>query len=110
MNKDKLLLRIISFPVILVMLVCVYIYVLVWHSYNFVRWGGEWITYRQNEKKNIQDIYNLLKEKQNGERFQVDATARVDQFNEPLSEEDMKEIMQYVSELRAFRLKTDKND
>jgi hypothetical protein len=65
MNKKKLLIRIIVSPLILSLLFISYTYQAFSHWFLYLRYGGEWITYKKNDKVSIQGIYNRLKNETN---------------------------------------------
>lgn len=65
MKNKSILLRILGTPFILGLMLVAGNYHIIRKLTLFLRYGGEWITYeRANERKTIQDIYELL-EKQN---------------------------------------------
>lgn len=64
MNKNKLLLRIIALPFVLVLVLITAVSNSFYTAYLFLRWGGEWITYKKGTRKSINDIFEqLTKEK-----------------------------------------------
>lgn len=63
MNKRKLTLRLLVSPFIFCLLIVTYNYSAIKRFYYFVKYGGEFLSYENDERKNIDDIYKLLKEK-----------------------------------------------
>lgn len=66
-NKKKwkpinILLRLLGFPFILGLIVVKYNAHAIINSICFLFYGGEWITYAQEDRTTIQDIYLKLKE------------------------------------------------
>jgi hypothetical protein len=61
MNKRNFFARILVSPAILLLLTISYTYALVKHFIGYIRWGGEFITMKKNDRKKIDDIYRLLK-------------------------------------------------
>lgn len=59
----KYILRIITFPFILSIVLIAYNYHAFKHSIKFLIYGGEWITYDAADKITIKDIYIKLKDK-----------------------------------------------
>jgi hypothetical protein len=59
----KYLLRIITFPFILSIILISYNFHALKHSIKFIINGGEWITYDSEDKITIKDIYMKLKDK-----------------------------------------------
>jgi hypothetical protein len=71
MNKRRLFLRILASPVILQLLIITYLFGCIRHFIEYLKYGGEWIRYVDNEYKCINDIYKLLKEQlKNNEKIQ----------------------------------------
>lgn len=58
-----MILRIITSPFVLAIIMIAYIY----HGFNnwsrYLRYGGEWSTYSENDRKTILDVYQILKHK-----------------------------------------------
>ena len=63
--KYRVFLRILVCPFILGMLLVTYNVACLRRFAVFMRYGGEWINYVEDDHKNINDIYQLLKEKNN---------------------------------------------
>lgn len=61
MKTIKLILRIISYPFILGLILLTYNAHAIINSIYFLLYGGEWITYYKQDKITIQDIYLELK-------------------------------------------------
>lgn len=59
----KQLLRIITFPFILSIVLIAYNYHAFKYSIKFLIYGGEWITYDAGDKTTIKDIYMKLQDK-----------------------------------------------
>lgn len=62
MNKNKLFIRILVSPAILLLLLTTYSYAMARHFIGFIRWGGEFITLNETDKPIINDIFKELKE------------------------------------------------
>ena len=63
MKTFKTILRFIVLPIILVLVLVTYNYWGLIKVIYFIRYGGEWITYHKDDRKTIQELYELLKEK-----------------------------------------------
>jgi hypothetical protein len=63
MNKRKIISRIIVSPLILGILLFSYGKGCLKHFVKYLRYGGEWVTYSKDEPKSMQEIYKLLKER-----------------------------------------------
>ena len=63
---QHILLRILIFPLLSVITLMMGIYFIFSTSIKFIRYGGEVIFYEKGAIKNINDIYQLLKNKQHG--------------------------------------------
>jgi len=61
MNKRNFFIRILVSPAILLLLAISYGYEFVKHFIGYIRWGGEFITMHKDDRKKIDDIYELLK-------------------------------------------------
>jgi hypothetical protein len=46
------------------LIVVTYLFLAIKNWLLFIKYGGEWITFQENERPNIEDIYRLLKDKQ----------------------------------------------
>jgi hypothetical protein len=67
MNTNKLFIRIlVSLPIFL-LLAIFYTIVFVKHFIGFMRWGGELITLKRDERPTINGIYEMLKKQQQQE-------------------------------------------
>lgn len=62
MNKNYLLLRLFVSPIIFALILVGHIYSAVKKFLLFMRWGGEFITFENNERPTIEKIYQKLKE------------------------------------------------
>ena len=62
MNTKSLLLRLIVSPIIFALILVGHTYSAVKRFYLFMRWGGEFITFENNERPTIEAIYKKLKE------------------------------------------------
>ena len=62
MNTKFLLLRLIVSPIIFALILVGHTYSAVKRFYLFMRWGGEFITFENNERPTIEKIYQKLKE------------------------------------------------
>ena len=61
METKNLFFRLLASPAILLLLATFYTYALVKHFAKYIQWGGEFITLKKDDRKNIEDIYELLK-------------------------------------------------
>ena len=61
-NKRKFGLRLIVFPFIFALLFIVHVAFVLKKTYHFLKYGGEYINFEQNEKATIQGIFEMLKE------------------------------------------------
>lgn len=57
----KILIRLLGSPFLLCIILIAYNYHAIRHFLLTIKNGGEWITYRDDERKTIQDIYNEIK-------------------------------------------------
>jgi len=57
----KILIRLLGSPFLLCIILIAYNYHAIRHFLLTIKYGGEWITYRQDERKTIQDLYNEIK-------------------------------------------------
>jgi len=64
MNKNLLIMRIILFPFMLVILIVPFVWKAFYMTYLFVIHGGEFISYRKDDKPMIFLIYEHLKNNQ----------------------------------------------
>ncbi|HPY81282.1 MAG TPA: hypothetical protein PK548_05540 [Bacteroidales bacterium] len=62
MNTRFLLLRILVSPIIFALILVGHTYSAVKRFYLFIRYGGEFITFENNERPTIEKIYQKLKE------------------------------------------------
>jgi len=60
----QIILRLLSFPFLLVVVLISILYKTVKWSYLFLRYGGELLTYKKGDRKMIYDIYEQLKKKE----------------------------------------------
>lgn len=66
MKIARFILRLIAFPFVLgIVLVAYNIYGLK-NAWNFLKHGGEWSTYRKEDRATMQSIYQELKDQRNG--------------------------------------------
>lgn len=63
-NKRNIVLRLLVSPFVFALLFIAHNLFVIKRFYHFLKFGGEYINFEQNEKATIQDIYNELK-KQN---------------------------------------------
>lgn len=61
-KKNKLFLRIIILIPVFIIILVAHIYVVLRRSWHFLLYGGEWINFEKPERKNINDVYEMLKE------------------------------------------------
>lgn len=59
----KYILRTITLPFVIGLLLIYMVYYVILKSYHFILYGGEFITYNKGDKKMIYDIYEQLKTK-----------------------------------------------
>lgn len=62
MNTKYLLLRLLVSPIIFALILVGHIYSAIRRFILFIRWGGEFITFREDERPTIEEIYKKLKE------------------------------------------------
>jgi hypothetical protein len=62
MNKKRLIARLIVSPLILGLLIFAYSVGCIKRFVQYIRYGGEWLTYEKDDIKRMDDIYKLLKE------------------------------------------------
>ena len=63
MKRNKLILRIIASPFLLMMMLVFHIYTGFLNTFLFIKYGGEWMTYSDEDKPTIYKIYEELKKK-----------------------------------------------
>ena len=63
MNKRNILSRILVSPIILALLLVTYLYGCLKHFVKYIRYGGEWLTYDKTDRRSMDDIFKILKEK-----------------------------------------------
>ena len=61
-NKRKFGLRLIAFPFVFALLFIAHTAFVLKQTYHFLKYGGEYINFEQNEKATIQGIFEMLKE------------------------------------------------
>jgi len=61
---EKLILKLIASPFVLAVLLVFHIYTSFKNTFLFIKHGGEWITYRDDDKPTIYKIYKQLKNKE----------------------------------------------
>ena len=61
-NKGKFGLRLIAFPFVFALLFIAHTAFVLKRTYHFLKYGGEFVSFGQNEKATIQDIFEMLKE------------------------------------------------
>lgn len=64
MNKNLFILRLIISPFLLIVAAVPMLYRSFYLTFLFVRWGGEFISYRKDDKPTIFSIYQHLKNNQ----------------------------------------------
>jgi hypothetical protein len=62
MNKRNFFIRALVSPGVLLLLAISYTYAFVKHFIAYMRWGGEFITLKKDDRKKIDDIFQLLKD------------------------------------------------
>ena len=63
MNKNRIILRLISSPFIFGMLLVFHLFHFIKHFIGIIRYGGELITYQKDDPKKVDDIYRFIKDK-----------------------------------------------
>ena len=58
----NLVLRLLAFPFVFCIIMIKYIYHGIRHACLFLKYGGEWITYAERDRKTILDVYRKLEE------------------------------------------------
>ena len=61
-NKHNFWFRILVSPLIFCLILISFIYHSFRRFYFFIKYGGELITFQENERPTIQDIYDILKQ------------------------------------------------
>lgn len=61
-NKRKFWLRLIVWPLILVILFIPHMLFVLKRTYHFVIYGGEWVNFEKPEHHTIGELYEMLKE------------------------------------------------
>ena len=61
MAKRKIILRIIISPFLLAILIITYLFACGRHWILFIKYGGEWLTYKKDDPKRMEAIYEILK-------------------------------------------------
>ena len=61
MAKRKIILRIIISPFLLGILIITYIFASFKHWILFIKYGGEWLTYKKDDPIRMEAIYEILK-------------------------------------------------
>ena len=61
-NKRKFGLRLITFPFVFALIFISHNLFVLKRTYHFLKYGGEYINFEQNEKATIQGIFEMLKE------------------------------------------------
>lgn len=74
-NKRYLGIRIVVSPFIFALLFISHNFFVLKRFYHFLKFGGEYVNFEQNEKATIQDIYNELK-KQNNSKKEIEETVK----------------------------------
>lgn len=62
MNKRRLIERIMVSPFILGILIVNYTFGCIKHFIGYLRWGGEWITYKKDDPARMKEIFEVLKD------------------------------------------------
>ena len=68
MKKANLILRIVSFPLILFLILIKYNFHAIRNATLFLFYGGEWITYAKEDRQTILDIYHEIKTQRNAKQ------------------------------------------
>ena len=61
-NKRKFGLRLIAFPFVFALLFIAHTSFVLKRTYHFLKYGGEFVSFRQNENATVSDLFNMLKE------------------------------------------------
>lgn len=61
-NKGKFGLRLIAFPFVFALLFIAHTAFVLKRTYYFLKYGGEFVNFEQNEKATVSDLFNMLKE------------------------------------------------
>ncbi len=61
-NKRKFGLRLITFPFVFALIFIAHNLFVLKRTYHFLKYGGEYINFEQNEKATVNDLFNMLKE------------------------------------------------
>jgi len=61
-NKRRFLLRIIALPFVFGIIFISHNYFVLKRTYHYLKFGGEYVNFEENERANILGIYNMLKE------------------------------------------------
>jgi hypothetical protein len=61
-NKRKFGLRLIAFPFVFALLFIANTAFVLKLTYHFLKYGGEFVSFRQNENATVSDLFNMLKE------------------------------------------------
>ncbi len=61
MVKRKIILRLIISPFLLCILIICYAVACFKHWILFIKYGGEWLTYKKDDPKRMEAIYEILK-------------------------------------------------
>jgi hypothetical protein len=62
MNKKRFIPRLIASPFVLGILIVSYTIGCIAQWLLYLRWGGEWVTYRKDDSNTLKDIFDKLKE------------------------------------------------
>lgn len=61
-NKRKFGLRLIIWPLILIIILVHHLYFVIKRTYHFILYGGEWVNFERPEHHTICELYEMLKE------------------------------------------------
>ena len=61
-KKEKFGLRLIAFPFIFALLFITHTAFVLERTYHYLKYGGEYVNFEQNERATIQGIFEMLKE------------------------------------------------
>lgn len=61
-NKRHFIHRIIALPFVFVIIFIAHILVVIKRTWHYILYGGEYLNFEENEVKNIQEIFKMLKE------------------------------------------------
>lgn len=70
-NKRHFLMRMLALPFIFALIFISHNYFVLKRTYHFILYGGEYINFEENERENIRDIFEMLKEIKNNQSCKI---------------------------------------